>query len=185
MDHSQFDKESNQTATLRIPNREVREVFINKVNSWFKDEVSSIDGSGLFTAFETGNTNAVEEILSNILLDTISYYDYYENYYHGFLSGLLAGTAKTRKCYVESNRESGKGRSDIRIDFPQKKLAIIIETKAADSFDEMKDKCDEALQQLKEKKYAQSYTKRNYNKVLTYGISFYKKSCCVKLMDVE
>ena len=45
------------------------------------------------------------EILSENLMETISFYDYQESYYHGFLVGLLKNIGN---YIVQSNRESGK-----------------------------------------------------------------------------
>ena len=44
------------------------------------------------------------EILSENLMETISFYDYQESYYHGFLAGMLKNIGN---YIVLSNRESG------------------------------------------------------------------------------
>lgn len=53
------------------------------------------DLSSLYNAIETGNTHTMEEIISEYLQETISFYDYAENYYHGFLAGLLKTCGNT------------------------------------------------------------------------------------------
>ena len=47
------------------------------------------------------------EILSENLMETISFYDYQESYYHGFLVGMLKNIGN---YIVQSNRGSGNGR---------------------------------------------------------------------------
>ena len=64
---------------------------------------------------EKKDCEAMGNILSDELLDTISCFDYAENYYHGFLTGLLKAAGK---YMVRSNRESGNGRPDILMYFP-------------------------------------------------------------------
>ena len=82
---------------------------------------------------------------------------------------------------VDSNYESGDGRSDIRIfDSSTKSLAIIIEVKRADNDLCLNEKADEALSQITDKKYSDYFTARGYKRIIKYGIAFYKKDCCVK-----
>jgi len=46
------------------------------------------------------------------LINSIFYEDYHENYYHGLMVGILSGI-DDQNYIVESNRETGRGRSDI------------------------------------------------------------------------
>lgn len=121
----------------------------------------------------------VEEFISTQLMDTISYFDYAENYYHGFLTGLLTGAGNYR---VTSNRESGNGRPDIVLSTVaiRKGRVIILELKLADSVRTLEAKCNEALEQIENNKYAKPFTDEGYPIVQKYGISFYKKECMVK-----
>ena len=57
---------------------------------------------------------------------------------------------------------------------------IIIEFKLAGSVRQLDDKCDEALKQIEDNRYAESFTSEGYPVVRKYGISFYKKECMVK-----
>ena len=60
-----------------------------------------------------------------------------------------------------------------------KGYVAVFEVKYAKQPDQLDNKCDEAIRQIDEKKYAQEYM-YDYDKVLCYGISFFKKRCLVK-----
>ena len=84
-------RDEDDYTSLVIPNREVREIFIEKIQKWFAERVvtqkNSVDS--LCRALESGDAEQVEGILNEQLRATISYYDSYEGFYHGFLLGLL------------------------------------------------------------------------------------------------
>lgn len=84
-----------QYMELAIPNLEVRYIYKNTILSWFDEMLKGKDLSSLYNAIETGNTHTMEEIISEYLQETISFYDYAENYYHGFLAGLLKTCGNT------------------------------------------------------------------------------------------
>ena len=65
------------------------------------------------------------------MFETISYHDYAESFYHAFLVGLFANAG----YIVESNYESGLGRSDLVIKDKKKRRAVIMEMKIADSLE--------------------------------------------------
>lgn len=97
---------------LAIPNREVRYIYKNTVLSWFDKRMAEKDLSPLYDSMLSGDAQKLAEILSDNLMETISFYDYKESYYHGFLAGLLKNMAN---YLVLSNRESGTGRPDILV----------------------------------------------------------------------
>ncbi|WP_343762440.1 PD-(D/E)XK nuclease domain-containing protein [Clostridium oceanicum] len=82
---------------------------------------------------------------------------------------------------IKSNRETGKGRSDIIIRYPNRRgVAIIIELKVAKNIRELEQKCEEALNQIEDKRYDKSLIDEGYTNILKYGITFYKKDCMIK-----
>ena len=121
----------------------------------------------------------VEKEISRWLHISISYHDTLENFYHGFLAGLLEGF----KGYeVKSNRENRDGRTDITVcERYDRKEAIVLEIKPAETFKQMLTNCDKAVKQISENKYAEQFIDDCYQKVISYGISFYGKSCRVKM----
>jgi len=100
----------------------------------------------------------------------------FENYYHGFLTGHITG----RRGYsVKSNRESGKGRSDITIcEFQKRKIAVIIEIKIAEKYADLDKKCEEALKQIEDKKYEAELKEQSYHNIIKYGIAFCSEKVC-------
>ena len=105
----------------------------------------------MYEALLDQDTGTVEKVLSEYLMETISFFDYKEDYYHGFVTGMLT---KMPGYLVQSNRENGLGRSDILLrSAPYEGRAIIIEIKVAQTYAEMEKAALTALTQIKEKKY--------------------------------
>lgn len=161
-----------------IPNMEVLHIYKHTVLLWFEEKIKMKDLSELYRSILDGDRKKLSEFLSEMLMETISFYDYQENYYHGFLAGLLKHFGD---YIVVSNRESGSGRPDLILKYPSVRgKAVIFEIKTADSYQDLECKCDEALQQIEERHYADSLRKEGYQTILKYGIAFYKKECMVK-----
>ena len=119
----------------------------------------------------------IVKILSENLMETISFYDYQESYYHEFLAGMLKNI---ENYMVLSNWESGNGRPDILLKYPSVRgKAVIIEIKVAHT-QELDSKCDEALRQVEDQKYEEALKQEGYTDILKYGIAFYRKECMVK-----
>ncbi len=162
---------------LAIPNREVRQIFTQQVLKWFNDSVSvDTELTELYTAFETGNAEKIEEILGQKLLDTISYHDDYESFYHGFLMALLSACAAWS---ATSNAETGKGRSDIKVERKDRKKGFIVEVKHVKDERKMDEMSEEALKQIIDKKYVAPLKRYRIKDVWMYGITFCDKECRV------
>ena len=160
---------------LTIPNAEIKEIFETTVVKWFQDSTKVWNRKALFDAVWSGNSSEVTKEMSRLLRKTISYHDYREDFYHAFLAGIFTGAGYT----VESKKEHGEGRSDIVVyDLAEGRVAIF-EAKYAKSVAEMETSCDRALHQIEEKRYAKDY-EEEYDEILCYGISFFKKRCLVK-----
>lgn len=164
-------EDEDDYTSLVIPNREVREIFIEKIQKWFAEKVVTQKNSmeKLCRALESGDAEQVETMLNEQLRGTISYYDSYEGFYHGFLLGLLKGKSDWT---ILSNREAGMGRSDIQIENATGELGMIIETKRAKSRNDMEAQCDAALKQILEREYAEPLIDDGANEVWSYGIAF-------------
>ena len=168
-------KERKNEISLRIPNREIADIFQKTVVTHFKKTVSSSKIRQLMDALWNGNDVKASDSLSDLLWNTISYMDYSEDYYHAFLTGIFVG----RGGYsVQSNKEQGLGRPDIDLRDRPNRRAIIIEAKRSDSRERMEYWCDQALKQIDEKEYTKDLD--GYRKILRYGISFRKKEALVK-----
>lgn len=168
-------RDEDDYTSLVIPNREVREIFIEKIQKWFKETQISGNQKELYEAIWACNCEGLQEHLRNILLDTISYYDYHENYYHALLVGLLL----SGPYRIRSNAEMGNGRSDIVMEDDHNRRVVIIEVKRSRDFDELEADCERAIRQIRENNYAWPYQRRKYS-VLAYGIAFAEKDCCAR-----
>lgn len=171
--------EEGQTA-LRIPNAEVTDIFRKSVVEWFHKKVMNSDRRELFSALWNGDAEALTELLSDLLFDTISFHDYAESFYHAFVTGMVVSAG----YIVESNYENGLGRSDIVVKDRRKRRAVVIEAKIAADENTMEKECRNALFQIEEKQYARKLERSGFRKVIRYGISFYKKECLVKTAEV-
>ena len=166
---------------LKIPNREIRSIYRNKITEWFNDRIKTADFSGLYKAIISGDTKAFEDYLREQLHGSISFMDSAENFYHGFLLGILTGLQGYEKL---SNRESGEGRYDIVLKpYDERQPAIILELKRVQKFTEMEGMCQEALQQIENKHYDAGLLDEGYMVIKKYGICFCKKSCMVMLRE--
>lgn len=160
---------------LKIPNREIKEIFETTVSKWFQESTQKWNRKALFEAVWTGNAETVTKEMTRLLRKTISYYDYREDFYHAFFAGIFAGAGYV----VESNREHGEGRSDIIVqDYSGDRMAIF-EVKYARSQEGLEKACNEAITQIDSRKYDEEF-REDYSVMMCYGISFYKKRCLVQ-----
>ena len=167
---------------LWIPNGEIRKLFYELVEDWFRESTRSDTTriSRFCAAFPAGDTDTIQEMLSDYLWDSISVKDtavrrnMKENFYHGMMLGLLQNQDS---WLVKSNAETGEGYSDISIQTPER-TGIVIELKYAEDGN-MEKACSEALKQIEEKKYAEGLKRRGMKKIIKYGIAFYEKACMV------
>lgn len=162
-----------------IPNLEVLTVYEDTIQNWFEESVRREGTETLLKAMLEENPDEVENEISKWLQRSISYHDTHENFYHGFLAGLLE---KFRGYEVKSNRENRNGRTDITVcERYNRKAAIVLEIKPAETFKQLKSQCENAVNQIRENKYAEQFIDDCYEKVISYGIAFYGKTCRVKI----
>lgn len=163
---------------MAIPNSEVRYIYKNTVLRWFEERTKKKELSPLYESILNGDCETTAKILSDNLMETISFYDYQESYYHGFLAGMLKNIGN---YIVLSNRESGNGRPDILLKYPSVRgKAVIMEIKVARTYQELGNKCQEALKQIEDQNYEEALRQEGYSDILKYGIAFYRKECMVK-----
>ena len=171
-------KPSGSRYELRIPNREVRQIYMQQVLSWFEDKASAETDklTNLYTAFETGDVDTIKEILDEQLLDTVSFYDAHESFYHGFLLALLSTCASWN---VSSNIETGKGRSDIIAGRKDRKIGFVVEVKDVKDEEKLDAACEAALRQIDERDYTAILRRFRVKEIHKYGIAFWDKECRV------
>lgn len=169
------ERDKDDQIELRIPNKEVKEIFESTVRKWFEDSARVTNRKDLFDAVWNKDADKATKEISTLLRMTISYYDYRENFYHAFLAGIFAGAGYS----VESNREHGEGRSDIVIYNDVTGQVAVFEAKYSRKLEDLEKDCQKALDQINTKMYEKEFEDA-YEEVLCYGIAFYKKRCLVK-----
>lgn len=177
------DKPDEKLHRLVIPNREVREIYTNKIRSWFNRKILSKTArwNSFCTAIKTGNAGEFEALFNEFMSESISIRDTFvkkemkENFYHGLLLGLLQSEAD---WVVKSNLESGIGYTDIFITIPKEKIGCVIEIKYAEhgAFD---GGCSEAMKQIEDNSYTALLKEMGMKEVHAYGVACYKKTCKV------
>ncbi len=181
------ERYDNPICSLKIPNLEIKNVFQKEILGNF---------SGLFTGtvlknFEialcTGNETLFQDTLSDFLMNSVSSFDTaQENFYHGMILGMLS--ALSDSYIITSNREAGEGRFDIQLEPKDRKNAgYLLEFKANRdmSTEQLEEKAEEALRQIKEKSYAADLNYRGVKKIISYGIAFSGKKVSVKCVELK
>ena len=180
---------SKNNYLVKIPNKEILECFNTNITECFNDMVKEgpdFKAVNIAKALLNGDEDKVEDLLSEVILAYVSTRDFAtksnpENFYQGFLSGIFVNCKDVISDY-KSNAEAGLGYLDFAFKDDSGKTAVIIEIKSCASTDELLNAQKNALEQIKEKKYAESYIKdSSIRHVYTYGIAFSNKYCRVKV----
>lgn len=166
---------SDRIVALTIPNAEIKEIFETTIIKWFDDSAKTWNRSSLFTAVWNGDSEGITREMNGLLRRTISYHDYKEDFYHAFLAGIFTGAG----YMVDSNKEHGEGRSDVVVYDSINGRVAIFEAKYTKTLANLEHDCDIALQQIDDRMYANEY-EDDYDEILCYGISFFKKRCMIK-----
>jgi len=138
------------TMDLSIPNTELMYVYKTKIKEWFDKKIAGKNLDALHNAVLSGDVETFQNELSAVLSESISYMDSVESLYHGVMIGVLMRINGYR---LKSNRESGKGRSDLVLysENPKNGTAIIFEFKATKEFAQLQSLCENAMKQIEDK----------------------------------
>ena len=163
--------------SLRLPNREIKELF--------KDEFIDISfgESQFIKTMESLKRNKLEDFeknLQKILLNSTSYQGTKnEDFYHGLILGMTLYLDS--QYYVTSNKESGLGRYDVTIEPKNKNnKAYILEFKVTKNEEDLEKEAKQAIEQIISKKYDISLKERGIKDIIILGVAF-----CGKLVKVS
>ena len=167
---------------LKIPNKEIQVVFRNEVWNFFKDKIDNIFVKNLINALWSEEVNNAEAALNQIIESTLSFYhEYHEYSYHLILDGFFTGLG----YIVQSERESGYGRSDLIILDPGRNRSLLLELKHVHKESEIEAALTEASSQIVKNRYESTLTYEGYSTCLQYGIVFCDKKCMIKKVDTK
>lgn len=161
--------------SLVIPNLEIKSCYTNIIIQYFEIYKKAINKDNLYKALLGRNAQDFAEQITDLLRKTISYYDSTESFYHGLISGLLSGNVYYK---VESNRETGDGRSDLVLyqqDVAQN--AVILEFKVCGKNETADEAAKRALKQINDRDYASKAREDGYKNIIKYGVAFKGKMC--------
>lgn len=172
------DKSGGKNAVkLRIPNAEIADLFKEAVVEKFNRTLDASKTDEFITAMWRKDVKTASESLTEILWNSISYFDYGEDYYHGLLNGIF-----TSKGYrPDSNDEAGLGRLDLRVKDHANRRILLLEFKRSKSEKDLESDCDEAIAQIAKNGYVKTMPE-GYKHQIVYGMAFYGKQAMVKLM---
>ena len=146
---------------VKIPNREIKELFRSIVRDWFRDKVIGNDLNSILKDLVTLNLDEFRKKFAVLVRQMFSFMDVgentAENFYHAFVLGMLVGLKDS--YYVNSNRESGFGRYDIMLEPKDKNgNSFIMEFKVLEDEEEktIEETIENAKKQIEEKKYEEN-----------------------------
>ena len=171
---------------VKIPNREIKELFRSIVRDWFRDKVIGNDLNSILKDLVTLNLTEFRKKFEVLVRQMFSYMDVgentAENFYHAFVLGMLVGLKDS--YYVNSNRESGFGRYDIMLEPKEKDgNSFIMEFKVLENEEEktIEDTIENAKNQIEEKKYEESLKERGFTNITKIVFAFNGKNVKMKV----
>ena len=171
---------------VKLPNYEIKLLFQQIINEWFKNKVIGNDLKSILKDLITLNLKEYEKKFDILVREMFSYMDVgentAENFYHAFVLGMLVGLKDT--YYVNSNRESGIGRYDIMLEPKDKNgNSFIMEFKVLEEKEEktIEDTIENAKKQIEEKGYESNLRERGFTNITKMVYAFKGKEVKIEV----
>ena len=171
---------------VKLLNYEIKLLFQQIINEWFKNKVIGNDLKSILKDLITLNLKEYEKKFDILVREMFSYMDVgentAENFYHAFVLGMLVGLKDT--YYVNSNRESGIGRYDIMLEPKDKNgNSFIMEFKVLEDKEEktIEDTIENAKKQIEEKGYESNLRERGFTNITKMVYAFKGKEVKIEV----
>ena len=171
---------SKKIYKVKIPNYEIKFLFEDIIDDWFRDKVIGNDLNSILKDLVTLNLKEFEKKFEILVSQMFSYMDVgentAENFYHAFVLGMLVGLKDS--YYVNSNRESGLGRYDIMLEPKDKNgNSFIMEFKVLENKEEktIEETITNAKKQIEEKRYEENLKERGFTNITKMVFAFQGK----------
>ncbi|MBR2259203.1 MAG: AAA family ATPase [Blautia sp.] len=162
---------------LKIPNKEIQDVFRREVWDFFRDKVDNVFVKDLVKALWAGEIQTAQEALNQILEATLSFYhEYHEYSYHLILNGFFTGLGYR----VLSEQETGYGRSDLIVLDPARARCLLIELKHVKREADLHVVVKKAANQILQNKYDSWLIYHGYTNRILYGIVCWEKHSIIE-----
>lgn len=161
---------------LTAPNYEVQVLFEDIVHGWLSEPLGEDNYQSLLNSLLRGDLEEFRPRFEDCLTLAFSIFDvtgqHPEKFYHGFVLGLVVSLAD--RYDVKSNPESGYGRADVLL-IPKDKtqLGLVLEFKTLrDKNVDLTEGANQALQQILERRYADTLRAQGITRILHLGLAF-------------
>ena len=178
-------REGEQYCKLEIVNTECYYIFKKIISNWVAQSFTQPKVRLLLKSLTDGELDVFEEVFSDFIRDTLSFYDTAkstESVYHAFFLGLLVNL---NDYEVVSNAEAGYGRVDIMIyhKSDKSKLAIVMELKSIRMREDKESALESAVTQIQQKEYTSAISKKGYSNILAFGLVFDGKRVWIREVE--
>ena len=170
------------------PNLETKYAFQEEIRKKYKDKDGLVYLEKIRNCFLTGDEERLAVYIKNVLLSSLSYYDFTDEKHYHILVGTLLSLAFS-DCICRYEVISGTGRCDIMLrNKNEGSFGAVIEIKyhaKPISSTRLATSAEAALRQITEKEYCDELLLANANPIIAYGFSFMKNKVAVKSKKIR
>jgi hypothetical protein len=170
------EEDGSVITTLLVPNHEVMILYRSMIKHWITEPFGPENYQRLLDSLLRGDLEEFRPRFEDCLTLAFSIFDvtgqHPEKFYHGFVLGLVVSLAD--RYEVKSNPESGYGRANVML-IPKDKtqLGLVLEFKTLrDKNVDLTEGANQALQQILERRYADTLRAQGITRVLHLGLAF-------------